>query len=191
MGINVHATGLDRTYVLFGNPLTGQGVNFLDWRFLLSRMIGYMLTWTTYGSWLQGDRRGWVKDGQVYSDGVCIEGFNAGNLKSKSVVLTEMQQSIVYDSMINHAVEKSHKIFALAVLDNHVHLLIAGCDEEVGRLAARYKNVGTRKLAGEYKGMKVWTKGFDKRFCNHPDQLCKMVEYIRGHEKLTRFVYVG
>ena len=27
----------------------------------MSDMVGYMLTWTTYGTWLQGDERGWVK----------------------------------------------------------------------------------------------------------------------------------
>jgi len=31
--------------------------------FILRRLFGYMLTWTTYGTWVQGDRRGFVKDG--------------------------------------------------------------------------------------------------------------------------------
>jgi REP element-mobilizing transposase RayT len=162
-------------------------LNFV-WSFVL---IGYLLTWTSYGSWLQGNRRGWVQDGQVYSDSVCIEGVNAEKLKSKPVVLTELQQSIVYDSIIDHAVERSQQIFALAVAGNHVHLLIEECDEKAGRLAARYKNVAVRELADDFKGRKIWTKGFDKRFCNDPDDLHKMVEYVRGHENLTRFVYIG
>jgi hypothetical protein len=29
----------------------------------MSKIIGYMVTWTTYGSWLPGDERGYVKDG--------------------------------------------------------------------------------------------------------------------------------
>lgn len=28
-------------------------------------MIGYMVTWTTYGTWLQGDKRGYVKNGKI------------------------------------------------------------------------------------------------------------------------------
>jgi len=31
----------------------------------MPKTLGYMLTWTTYGSWLQGDERGYVKDGQT------------------------------------------------------------------------------------------------------------------------------
>ena len=26
--------------------------------------IAYLITWTTYGTWLSGDERGWVKRGQ-------------------------------------------------------------------------------------------------------------------------------
>jgi len=32
----------------------------------MSKLVGYMVTWTTYGSWLQGDKRGFVKDGKIF-----------------------------------------------------------------------------------------------------------------------------
>lgn len=32
---------------------------------IMVRMIAYMLTWTTYGTWLQGDKRRYVKDGET------------------------------------------------------------------------------------------------------------------------------
>jgi len=31
----------------------------------MREIIGCMITWTTYGSWLQGDKRGYVKDGKI------------------------------------------------------------------------------------------------------------------------------
>jgi len=31
----------------------------------MPRTVGYMITWTTYGTWLQGDERGYVKNGKV------------------------------------------------------------------------------------------------------------------------------
>jgi len=34
----------------------------------MARMIGYMLTWTTYRTWLQGDKRGYVKDDEKTED---------------------------------------------------------------------------------------------------------------------------
>ena len=32
---------------------------------VMAKTVGYMVTWTTYGSWLQGDKRKYVKDGKV------------------------------------------------------------------------------------------------------------------------------
>jgi hypothetical protein len=30
----------------------------------MSKTVGYMVTWTTYGTWLQGEKKGFVKDGE-------------------------------------------------------------------------------------------------------------------------------
>ncbi len=38
------------------------------WVLIMASMIGYMLTWTTYGTWLRGDKRGYVKDGEEPED---------------------------------------------------------------------------------------------------------------------------
>ena len=39
-------------------------------------------------------------------------------------------------------------------------------------------------------GRDIWTKGFDKRFCNDRKDLAGVVEYIKGHGRISRFVYV-
>jgi len=39
----------------------------------MSEIIGYMLTWTTYGTWLQGDARGYVKNGKILSENKGLE----------------------------------------------------------------------------------------------------------------------
>jgi len=45
------------------NPLPCKGLKdiFID----MARMIGFMATWTTYGSWLQGSKKGYVKNGTI------------------------------------------------------------------------------------------------------------------------------
>ena len=51
--------------------LAGPGRFFLFFVFLvliMARMIGYILTWTTYDTWLQGNKRGYVKDGEEPED---------------------------------------------------------------------------------------------------------------------------
>ena len=31
----------------------------------MAGMIGFMATWTTYGTWLQGHKKGYVKNGKI------------------------------------------------------------------------------------------------------------------------------
>ena len=42
----------------------------------MGKMLGYMITWTTYGTWLQGDKRGYVKDGKIYKKNPQLEQKN-------------------------------------------------------------------------------------------------------------------
>ena len=60
----------------------------------MANALGYMATWTTYGSWLQGDKRRFVKDGKIlphdpelYDD--CLQ-----NLQKPPVSLTSSQKQI-------------------------------------------------------------------------------------------------
>ena len=92
--------------------------------------------------------------------------------------------------MLEHSSEKGHKIFAMAVTKNHVHLLIKEHSEGPGRLSARYKNNARKGLGKKFAGKPVWTKGFDSRFCNSAEQLSSMIKYIKGHKKITPFVYI-
>ncbi|MBN1436951.1 MAG: transposase [Sedimentisphaerales bacterium] len=149
-----------------------------------------MLTWTTYGTWLQGDQRGWVKDGALRDADLGLKIVNATNLKGSPVRLNTVQQEKVYRAILKHSAEKGHVILAMAVANNHVHLLIKGCDEEPGRLVARYKNNARKGLGEEFGTGPVWTKGFNKRFCNNSRQLKGMVDYIDGHRCLTSWVFI-
>jgi len=42
----------------------------------MAKTVGYMVTWTTYGTWLQGDRRGYVRDGQVLGEDKTLHDAN-------------------------------------------------------------------------------------------------------------------
>ncbi len=154
-------------------------------------MLGYMLTWTVYGSWLQGDRRGWVKDGVTCDANRRLQKANADKMACLPVRFTESQQATIYNAILQHASEKEQEILAMVVANNHVHLLIKECEEEPGRLVARYKNNARKKLGEEFAGKSIWTRGFNKKFYTDAKQLGTMIEYIKGHETITPLVYVA
>jgi len=53
---------------------------------IMKRMIGYMVTWTTYGTWLQGDKRGYVKDGKTLAQNDKLKSANQRQPMSSTVL---------------------------------------------------------------------------------------------------------
>lgn len=146
-----------------------------------------MLTWTTYGTWLQGDKRGYVKDGQILEQNKIFEEINKSNLEKQPVKFNAKQKKIVEEAIIQEAKRLEQKVFALAVFSNHIHLLVEKNHESIERAVALYKTA-IRKPLHKDAGLKgkIWSKGFDKRFCFNKHQLNRRIEYVRKHNKTTK-----
>jgi len=145
-------------------------------------MLGYMVTWTTYGSWLQGDERGYVKHGKIISGNPKILQACQRLQKSASVKLDSEAKAIVRQAILNEAKRIGHTIEALAVYSNHVHLVARPCQESIEEIVSRYKNVAMFALRKHSQVGRVWTHGFDKRFCFSQDDLNQRIEYVNKHE---------
>jgi REP element-mobilizing transposase RayT len=141
-------------------------------------MVGYMLTWTTYGSWLQGDERGWVKNGRVLQPDIRLYLTNKQKLKSKPVTLNESQRRLVKEAIFTEAERINHRICALAVCSNHVHIVTEPCSESIPRIVQRYKRVSTYALQKNGFNGKVWPKGYDKRYCFDVKDMGNVINYV-------------
>ncbi len=53
----------------------------------MGKTLGYMITWTTYGTWLQGDKRGYVKEGEISGENKRLREANLAAQRSKEVKL--------------------------------------------------------------------------------------------------------
>lgn len=145
-------------------------------------MIGYMLTWTTYGTWLQGDRRGWVKNGKIHQPEPELENANMRQMKNAKLKLSKEQKEIAYVTIINESVTLDQKIFAHKVCSNHVHIVAETIDLAIGRVVSHYKNAVRLTLREHGFDGKFWTKGFDKRYCINDEELNARIEYVRKHK---------
>ena len=67
----------------------------------MQKVLGYMLTWTAYGSWLQGDRRKYVKNGQILDPDPSLERKNKENMKYPKVSLNAAQREIIEKAIID------------------------------------------------------------------------------------------
>jgi REP element-mobilizing transposase RayT len=145
-------------------------------------VIAYMLTWTTYGTWLQGDRRGWVKNGKVLRPNAELENVNLQQMKSARTTLTKEQRLFAAQAVKKEANTLNQKIFALAVCNNHIHLVAQNINLPIGQVVSHYKHAV--RLALQEKGFegKLWTQGFDKRYCMNNRELDARIVYVRKHK---------
>ena len=149
--------------------------------FIMGKVIAYMLTWTTYGTWLQGDKRGYVKDGEVLGENKKLYHSNKAGLKQRRVKLNSKQKLIVEEAIREKAKKLCQRIFALTVCSNHVHIVLCDTDEPARKIAGVYKKAGTDALRKEGFAGKVWTKGYDKRYCFCEEEIEARIRYVNGH----------
>jgi len=148
----------------------------------MGKMAGYMLTWTTYGSWLQGDRRGYVKDGELLGENPKLREANIKSQGGNKVTLKEQEREIVRKAILHEAKKLGQKIYSLAVCSNHVHLVAGYISGPINEVVGYYKNAA--RVALQINGFvgRVWTKGYDKRYCFDERSLKKRIDYVRRHE---------
>jgi REP element-mobilizing transposase RayT len=150
--------------------------------FIMARMIGYMLTWTMYGTWLQGDKRGYVKDSKVLGEDRRLYEVNQRRLKGRARRLDKKDKIVVRDAILSEAKRLGQEILAIAVCSNHVHVVVNCVDEPLEVVVARYKKAGRLALRETGFEGRVWTRGYDKRFCFDEVSLEERIRYVKGHD---------
>lgn len=148
---------------------------------IMPKTLGYMLTWTTYGSWLQGDERGYVKDGQILQGDKKLVDLCEKFQRGHTVKLRQDEKDIVRQAILNEAARIGYTIEALAVCSNHIHLVGRYSPEPIGQIVSRFKNVTSSVLRKHGRTGRVWTRGFDKRFCFNGEDLIRRIQYVKNH----------
>ena len=145
------------------------------------KTLGYFVTWTTYGSWLQGEKKGYVKDGNVLQENPNLRKANIKSMAGKKIILNNKQKEIVRESVLNEAEKTGQKTLALAVCSNHVHIVLGYTGEPIERSVGRFKNAARVALQKNGFAGRVWARGYDKRYCFDEKSLKKRIEYVRRH----------
>jgi hypothetical protein len=126
----------------------------------MSKLAGYMVTWTTYGTWLQGDKRGFVKNGEILPGDESLHKLCENLQKNPTAILNEKEKVIVRDAIVREAERIGHQLEAIVACTNHVHLAARPFRESIESIVNRYKNIATRALRQCDRKGRVWTIGF-------------------------------
>src|SRR5271157_6598539 len=72
-------------------------------RVLHDEPLAYFLTWTTYGSWLPGDERGWVaKPGVFLPPDAHLEQASRSLMTEPPLILDSTQRELVENTIADH-----------------------------------------------------------------------------------------
>ena len=153
--------------------------------------LAYFLTWTTYGTWLPGDQRGWIDkhdagaDRPVQSADTQKEALAASRLKEPPVVLETRARQDVASAIVEVCRFRSWPIHAARVLSNHVHVVVTAAEVHPDRVEATFKAYGTRRLKHLYPATTRkhwWTEGASTRYLNDEASLLRAVQYVLDHD---------
>jgi hypothetical protein len=137
-----------------------------------------MLTWTTYGTWLRGDVRGWVDEGKVLPPDPQLEAHDRGRLRYPPFLLPRDRRRKAGMLIGQVIAGLDAKVYALTVGSWHVHVVVSPLRTPLSEVVKLLKEGVRTGLA--YRRA-IWGGGYDKRFCFDRESLDARIEYVRKH----------
>jgi REP element-mobilizing transposase RayT len=103
-------------------------------------------------------------------------------LKYAPVVLNGAQALAVARGIAQAKGEAGYRIYACAILPQHLHLIVARHTRPVERIIAHMKAKATRRLKGDGLHPAVphlWARGARHRFLRSDDQMRRAIDYVQ------------
>jgi REP element-mobilizing transposase RayT len=88
--------------------------------------LAYFLTWPTYGTWLPGDERGWVRyrRGMQLPDPI-LQQEAAARMTEYACRLDHEQRQVVETTIADHCRIRGWTLHAVNCRSNHLHVIVA------------------------------------------------------------------
>lgn len=134
----------------------------------MSDAIAIFITWTTYGTWMPGDMRGWRKrmSGNQLPRPLLAE-WCRNQMKGEVVLLEKHDRETVERACREHCEHRGWHLYAVNARTNHVHVVVAAADISPQTVRDQLKANCTGKLRRQDQPLVVertWTRGEIARF---------------------------
>jgi len=144
-------------------------------------VLAYHITWTTYGTWLPGDGRGWVRWGEsgVKPPDPERERDAGKRMVESAVMLTEDQWRMVEQTVRDHCLIRGWRLHAVNARTNHIHVVVTA-DRDPQEVMNQFKAWCSRRLneqAGTFR-KRWWTKHGSTKWINDEIYLGNAVRYV-------------
>ena len=142
----------------------------------------HFLTWTTYGTWLPGDRRGWAsaKSHAPRDPAPRLELYCRELLRAPPLALDPRQRVACAAAIVETCAFRGWTLQAVNVRTTHVHALI-GAGEPSPRVLQALKAWATRRLrerAGVATDRPVWSSAGSTRLVRESSDARAALAYV-------------
>ncbi len=143
-------------------------------------MLGVFITWTTYGTWLPGDARGWrAKRGGIQLPDAALEAECRKKLNFEPVILSVNDRATVEAACREHCEHRNWLLFAVNARTKHVHVVVAAYLKPQ-TIRDQLKAHCTGQLRRQQKPLiceRTWTKGGDCEVLFDEESLSNAIAY--------------
>ena len=161
--------------------------------------IAYHITFTTYGSWLHGDKRGSV-DKEHNRYGSAFVSPNSGLhkkeqicLKNPPVILDKIVREVVLEAVLRVCGFRGWVAHAIHVRSNHIHIVVSG-DAEPERMMRDFKAYATRAIKKNSNKQavirKYWSRHGSTKYLWTKENLVSSVEYVESKQGKTMSLWI-
>jgi REP element-mobilizing transposase RayT len=157
--------------------------------------IAYFITWTVYGTHLQGDERGWRRRrrGEQQPQPQLAE-WRRERLKHEVMLLSPEHRAIVEGECQRHCEHRGWQLWVVNARSTHVHTVVTAAGCSGANVRDQLKANGTRGLrerGPEFCDRVVWTVGGDWVCINTEDDLEAICLYVRDAQDRMEFKQTG
>ena len=149
----------------------------------LAEPLAYFLTWTTYGTWLSGDERGWVrKPGIIEPPSSGLQRHARQQQTEVTFRLSLEQRRIVEDTIAAHCRIRGWHLWIARALSNHIHVVVTAREYAPEVVMEQFKAWCTRRLKEnntDSNRTQWWTERGSTRFIDNEDGLENAVVYVQ------------
>jgi hypothetical protein len=143
----------------------------------MQNLLATMVTTTSHGMWLPGDLRGYVEDGVVLPPSPSLLRHAERLMTAEPVLFTAAQQIALFDALVEASQRYGYNLLCASVEAWHAHWLIDHRADPVEVMVGRLKTAMRKALN---RG-RIWTEGYDKRFCFTLEAIEARRAYIMRH----------
>jgi REP element-mobilizing transposase RayT len=152
-------------------------------------ILAYFITWTTYGTWLPGDGRGWIKANHngIQKPDAKLEHNSRLCMAEDAIELSISQRALVERTIQQHCAIRHWQLHAVNARTNHVHVVVTA-DRDPDDVMNQLKAWCSRKLSdaagltesvAKKAGRRRWfTEGGDKELIHDEDYLRNAIRYV-------------